>query len=54
MLRFALHQLHVPSLGRYFLPLPKLTDAQLELLSAHLEARGFSVRSGSGSGDGSR
>ncbi len=50
MLRFALHQLHVPSLGRYFLPLPKLTEAQLKRLSAHLEARGFSVRLGSGSG----
>jgi hypothetical protein len=48
LLRFQLQQLHVPSLGRYFLPLPKLTDAQLRLLSAHLEGRGFSVRPGSG------
>jgi hypothetical protein len=50
VLRFALHQLHIQSLGRYYLPLPKLTEAQLKQLSAHLEARGFSVRPGSGSG----
>jgi hypothetical protein len=50
LLRFQLQQLHVPSLGRYFLPLPKLTDLQLGLLSAHLEGRGFSVRLGSGPG----
>jgi hypothetical protein len=48
LLRFKLHQLHVPSLGRYFLPLPKLTDPQLRFLSSHLEGRGFSVRPGSG------
>jgi hypothetical protein len=48
LLKFQLQQLHVPSLGRYFLPLPKLTDAQLRLLSAHLERRGFGVRLGSG------
>jgi hypothetical protein len=48
LLKFRLQQLHVPSLGRYFLPLPKLTGAQLGLLSAHLERRGFSVRPGSG------
>jgi hypothetical protein len=50
VLQFRLHQLHVPSLGRYLLPLPKLTDAQLALLSDHLEGRGFSVRPGSGAG----
>lgn len=50
MLRFALHQLHLPSLERYFLPLPKLTEGQLDQLSAHLEARGFSVRLGRGLG----
>jgi len=50
MLRFRLHQLRVPSLGRYFLPLPKLSNAQLTHLSAHLEGRGFSVRAGSGEG----
>jgi len=47
MLRFRLYQLRVPSLGRYFLPLPKLADAQLTLLSDHLEGRGFNVRPGS-------
>jgi hypothetical protein len=46
LLRFQLQQLHVPSLGRYFLPLPKLTDAQLRLLSVHLDGRGFGVRLG--------
>jgi hypothetical protein len=50
MLRFRLHQVHVPSLGRYFLPLPKLADSQLVGLSSHLEARGFSVRRGSKKG----
>jgi hypothetical protein len=48
MLRFRLYQVHVPSLHRYFLPLPKLTDAQLTVLTAHLEGRGFNVRIGSG------
>jgi hypothetical protein len=48
LLKFRLQQLHVPSLGKYFLPLPKLTDAQLRLLTAHLERRGFGVRLGSG------
>ena len=47
MLRFQLRQLYVPSLDKYFLPLPKLTDAQMVLLTAHLEGRGFGVRRGS-------
>ena len=47
MLRFSLQQVYVPSLGRFFLPLPKLTNAQLEKLSAHLRARRFTVRLGS-------
>ena len=47
MLRFRLHQLRVPSLGRYFLPLPKLSDSQLSALSIHLRERGFGVRRGS-------
>lgn len=38
----------MPTLSRYFLPLPKLTDAQVALLSAHLEGRGFSIHSGGG------
>ncbi len=48
MLRFRLHQVHVASLRRYFLPLQKLTDAQLTALTAHLEGRGFDVRVGGG------
>lgn len=48
LLRFKVHQLHVPSLGRYFLPLPKLTDPQLVFLCSHLEGRGFSVDPASG------
>ncbi|HYW81782.1 MAG TPA: hypothetical protein VFB30_00905 [Spirochaetia bacterium] len=48
MLRFQLRQLYVPSLSRYFLPLPKLTGAQMRLLSAHLEGRGFGIRPGRG------
>jgi hypothetical protein len=51
LLRFTLHQLHVPSLGRYLLPLPKLSQPQLAALSSHLEARGFYV---SQSGGGKR
>ena len=50
MLRFRLHPVHVPSLGRHFLPLPKLADAHLAILSSHLEARGFSVRLGGSKG----
>jgi hypothetical protein len=44
VLRFRLRQVQVPSLDRYFLPLPKLTDAQLAVLVAHLEGRGFEVK----------
>jgi hypothetical protein len=50
LLRFRLRQLYVPSLGRYFLPLPKLTEAQVNLLTAHLERRGFSIHTGSAPG----
>ncbi len=46
MLRFRLHQLYLPSLGRYLLPLPKLTSAQVSLLSAHLEGEGFRLSVG--------
>ena len=42
----ASRQLYLPSLSRYFLPLPKLSDAQLTLLCAHLEGRGFGVKPG--------
>jgi hypothetical protein len=48
MLPFRLHQLHVPSLHRYLLPLPKLIGLQLDVLTAHLEQRGFNVRLGGG------
>jgi hypothetical protein len=48
MLRFQLHQVHVLSLDKYFLPLPKLSDLQVAALTAHLEGRGFSVRTGAG------
>jgi hypothetical protein len=46
VLRFRLRQVQVPSLDRYFLPLPKLTDAQLAVLVAHLDGRGFEVKVG--------
>jgi hypothetical protein len=48
LLRFRLMQVYVPSMGRYLLPLPKLTDAQMAILTAHLEGRGFDVRRASG------
>jgi hypothetical protein len=47
LLRFQVRQLYVPSLDRYFLPLPKLTDGQVGLLTAHLKGRGFGIRLGS-------
>jgi hypothetical protein len=48
LLRFELRQLYVPSLDRHFLPLPKLTGAQMTILASHLKARGFAVRPGAG------
>ncbi|MDA4117706.1 MAG: hypothetical protein OK455_05105 [Thaumarchaeota archaeon] len=44
MLRFELHQLYVPSLDRFFLPLPKLTGDQIRFLVEHLKERGFKVK----------
>src|SRR5260370_718681 len=44
MLRFLLHPLYVLSLGRHFLPLPKIAESQLAGLSIHLQERGFGVR----------
>ncbi|HUI01225.1 MAG TPA: hypothetical protein VLX56_06305 [Nitrososphaerales archaeon] len=44
MLEFRVHQLYLASLERFFLPLPKMSQRQEERLSAHLEARGFAVR----------
>jgi len=46
LLRFEVHELHLESMGRYFLPLPKLSTAQLEFLAQHLRQRGFSVSPG--------
>ena len=46
LLKFRLHQLYVPSLGRYFLPLPKLTKTQLEMLSRDLKVRGYAAHDG--------
>jgi hypothetical protein len=45
LLRFKLLQVYIPSLGRYFLPLPKLSEAQLSVLRSHLQERGFALRS---------
>ncbi len=50
MLRFKLHQLQIPSLGRYFLPLPKLNDAQIAGVFSHLAGRGFKVQMSGGPG----
>ncbi len=50
MLRFQLSQLCLPSQGRFFIPLPKLSRAQISLVSEGLVKRGFHVRTGSGNG----
>lgn len=47
MPRFRLEQIEIQSLGKYFLPLPKLGSSQLATLSAHLRTRGLIVRAGS-------
>jgi hypothetical protein len=44
VLRFELRQLYVPSLERFFLPLPKLSVAQRRYLAEHLKERGFETR----------
>ena len=44
VLRFELRQLYVPSLDRFFLPLPKLTIDQTDFLARHLKERGFEIR----------
>jgi hypothetical protein len=46
VLRFRIFQIYISSVHRYLLPLPKMTDAQLGILSRHLGARGFNVRVG--------
>ncbi len=43
MLEFELHQIHLERLDRYYLPLPKLTRAQMDALESRLVGRGFSV-----------
>ncbi len=48
LLRFKLEQLHLQSLERWFLPLPKLGKGSLSVLSEHLEKGGFGVRRGGG------
>jgi len=45
MLRFKLHQILLSD-RRYLLPLPKLSNGQLQLLCNHLDERGFRVRHG--------
>jgi len=44
MLRFSLHQLELEALGRFFVPLPKLSSAQALFLEQRMVERGFSVR----------
>jgi hypothetical protein len=46
LLRFEVRELYLEGMGRYFLPLPKLSAAQLEFLAGHLRERGFSVIAG--------
>ena len=43
MLRFELHQLYLANLRRYYLPLPKLTSGQVQVLADRLAVNGFSV-----------
>jgi hypothetical protein len=43
LLRFRLDQVCVSSLGRYFLPLPKMGARQLDIIGSHLAERGFRV-----------
>ena len=44
MLRFELHQLYLANLGRYYLPLPKMTSGQLQILADRLAGSGYSVK----------
>jgi len=44
LLRFELHQLYLANLGRYYLPLPKMTAGQLQVLAARLAGSGYSVK----------
>jgi hypothetical protein len=44
LLRFELHQIRLEGPRRYYLPLPKLSEFQLELVAARLLRSGLSVR----------
>ena len=44
MLRFSLRQVELKALGRFCVPLPKLTAAQGRFLARHMEERGLGVR----------
>lgn len=46
MIDYSLHQIFLKGLQRYYLPLPKLNDSQVELLVGRLEGSGFRVRAG--------
>jgi hypothetical protein len=46
LLRFEVHEVYLETMGRYLLPLPKLSGAQLEFLARHLGKHGFSVGAG--------
>lgn len=48
LLRFRLEQMHLGSLEKWFLPLPKMGARSLSVLSEHLEAGGFTVHLGRG------
>ncbi len=43
---YSLHQIFLEERERYFLPLPKLNDSQLELVARRLEVSGFRVSVG--------
>ena len=47
MLRFRIHQIYIHSVHSNLIPLPKLTDPQLGILSGHLQEHDFNVRVGS-------
>lgn len=46
MLEFEVKQLYLGEEERYYLPIPKLTPAQLAFLGADMSARGFTVSTG--------
>jgi hypothetical protein len=44
LLKFELRQVRLEHLDRYYLPLPKMTSAQMRLLDGRLASEGFSTR----------